>query len=210
MSEQQKKVAVIAAAVVGGFILLVCGAVWLGLGEYAAMGIYAGLAVGGLTMIGLWAEQFLPEEIGPPVRQFCFQGGSFAVLAICVLSRMYPSSFTPDFMAPTITAGALDERVDDLVGHKRRVEGYVGYVTVDHDDPWDGYVVLSLQLTDDDGDTYVFYRQDRDAALPTAGSRVALVGEIDPNYSINGNYLVGDGLEVLEPATLIATADDGH
>jgi len=209
MSEQQKKAAVMVAVAIGGFITLLCGAVWLGLGEYAAMAIYAGLALGGLTLIGLGAEQFLPEEIGPQVRQFCLQGGAFSVLAICVLSRMYPSSFTPDFMAPTITASELGDRADDLVGHKRRVEGHVGYVTVDSADPWDDYVVLSLQLTDDGGDTYVYCRHPRDAALPTTGSRVALIGEVDPHFNINGNYLVGNGLEVLEPATLIATAE-GH
>lgn len=190
----------------GGAIVLVCGAVGMGFGEYAAMAIYAGMALGGLILAGLWAERRLAEPIGQAVRQFCLQAGAFAILVICVLSRFYPSSFTPDFMAPSITVSDLSDRAGELSGHKRRVEGRVGRVEIDREEPGGSFIVLRVQLTDLDGDIVVYCRHPRDAALPAPGSLVTLVGEIESDVHASGHALMADQLDVLQPPTYVVSA----
>ena len=188
-------------------LALVSWAISLGWGEYAALIIYAGLVLAALTATGLWAERKFAEPIGPRLRDFCFQLGAFGILAVCVLSRFYPSSFTPDFMAPSIAVSELDARAGDLDGHKRRVEGRVSSVMIDRDAPADTSIVLRLQLTDLDGETMVLCPYPRDAILPASGSLVSVVGEVDADSHDRGPALVADRLKVLQPPTYVASAD---
>ncbi len=206
MSNLTRKTTLVVALGIGGGLALVWGAVAMGLGEYAAMLIYAGLALGGLTLAGLWAERRFAEPMGTRIRRGCLQAGSFAILVILVLSQYYPSRFTPDFMAPAISVSELGERAGELNGHKRRVEGRVGRVTIDNDDPGGDSIIIRVQLSDFDGETVVYCRHPRGAAAPAPGSLVTLVGEIHADGFVNGHALVADQLEVLQPPTYIASA----
>ena len=207
VSTHEKKIAFIAGAVVAG-VLLFLGVIRVGLGEYLAMVIYAGIAVVTLTLVGRLGKKYLPEGIGTQFNHYCLHGNGLAVLAIVVMSRMYPSSFTPDFMAPKVSVSKLEAKLEKWSGHKRRIQGTIRDIRHADTSPSDDYILLEIWVEDESGKMFTFFRMPRGNMLPTTGSEIIATGQVEPDFSTQETYFVIDDMKILKAGSMLAIVDD--
>ena len=207
MSTYEKRFAIIAGAIVVG-VLLFLGVIRIGLGEYLAMVIFAGIAVVTLTLIGRLGKEYLPVEIGSRFHHYCLHGNVLAMLAIVVMSRMYPSRFTPDFMAPRVSIIKLEEKLEKWSGHKRRIQGTIRDIRHADSSPSDDYILLEIWVEDESGKMFTFFRMPRGNMLPTTGSEIIAIGQVETDFSIQKTYFVIDDMKILKAGSMLAIVDD--
>ncbi len=207
MSTSEKRIAIVAGAVVAGELLLL-GVIRIGLGEYLAMVIFAGIAVGTLTLMGRLGKKYLPEGIGTQFNHYCLHGNGLAVLAIVVMSRMYPSHFTPDFMAPKVSVSNLEAKLEKWSGHKRRIQGTIRDIRHADSSPSDDYILLEIWVEDKTGKMLTFYRMPRGNMLPTTGSEIVAVGQVEPDINHQETHFVIEDMKILKAGSMFATVDD--
>ena len=207
MSTHEKRIAIIAGAVVAG-VLLLLGVIRIGLGEYLAMVIFAGIAVGTLTTISRLGKKYLPVEIGSQFHHYCLPGNALAILAIIVMSRMYPSRFTPDFMAPKVSVSRLEAKLERWSGHKRRIQGKIRDVRHADSSPSDDYILLEIWVEDESGKMLTFFRMPRGNTLPTTGSEFVAIGQVESDINLQKTYFVIDDMKILKERSMFASVDD--
>lgn len=189
-------------------VLLFLGIVRIGLGEYLAMVMFSGIAVGTLILIGRLGKQYLPTEIGPRFHHYCRHGNVLAILAIVVMSRMYPSRFTPDFMAPTVSVSKLEAKLKKWSGHKRRIQGTIRDIKHADSSPSDDYILLEIWVEDESGRMFTYFRMPRGNMLPTTGSEIVALGQVEMDTNIQETYFVIDDMKILKAGSMIAIVED--
>ncbi len=207
VSTSEKRIAIIAGAVAAG-VLLFLGVIRIGLGEYLAMVIFAGIAVGTLTLMGRLGKKYLPEGIGTQFYHYCLHGHGLPVLAIVVMSRMYPSRFTPDFMAPKVSVSKLEAKLEKWSGHKRRIQGTIREIKHADSSPSDDYILLEIWVEDESGKMFTFFRMPRGNMLPTTGSEIVAIGQVEPDFRYQETYFVIDDMKILKGGSMLAIVDD--
>lgn len=207
MSILEKRIAIIAGASVLG-VLLFLGIIRIGLGEYLAMAVFAGIAVGTLTLLGWLGKQHLPAEIASQFHHYCLYGNVLAILAIIVMSRMYPSKFTPDFMAPRISISTLESKLDRLSGHKRRIQGTIREIKHAAYSSSEDHILLELWVEDESGKMFTYFRMPRGSMLPTTGSEIIAIGQIEPDLNNPGSYFVIEDVKILKAKSMYAIVED--
>ena len=207
VSTHEKRIAIIAGAVAVG-VLLFLGIIRIGLGEYLAMVIFAGIAVGTLTLMSRLGKRYLPEDIGSRFHHYCLPGNGLAILAIVVMSRMYPSRFTPDFMAPWVSVSKLEAKLKKWSGHKRRIQGTIRDIRHADSSPSDDYILLEIWVEDESGKMFTFYRMPRGNMLPTTGSEIVAVGQVEPDINMQETHFVIDDMKILKTGSMFASVDD--
>lgn len=207
MSTHEKRIAIIAGAVVAG-VLLFLGVIRIGLGEYLAMVIFAGIAVGTLTLIGRLGKLYLPVEIGSRFHHYCRHGNVLAILAIVVMSRMYPSRFTPDFMAPTVSVSTLEVKLEKWRGHKRRIQGTIMDIRHADSSPSDDYILLEIWVEDESGKMFTYFRMPRGNMLPTTGSEIVAIGQVELDINLQESFFVIDDMKILKAGSMFVIVDD--
>lgn len=207
MSTREKRIGIIAGAVVAG-VLLFLGVIRIGLGEYLAMVMFAGIAVGTLLLIGRLGKRYLPVEIGCQFHHYCRHGIVLAILAIVVMSRMYPSKFTPDFMAPKVSISTLESKLDRLNGHKRRIQGTIREIRHAASSLSEDHILLELWVEDESGKMFTYFRMPRGSMLPTTGSEIIAIGQIEPDLNILGSYFVIENVKILKARSMYAIVED--
>ncbi|MCH7572339.1 MAG: hypothetical protein IH891_05435 [Planctomycetes bacterium] len=207
MSTHEKRFAAIAGAVVVG-VLLFLGVIRIGLGEYLAMVIFAGIAVVTLTLIGRLGKEYLPVEIGSRFHHYCLHGNVLAILAIVVMSRMYPSRFTPDFMAPKVSVSQLESKLEKWSGHKRRIQGTIMDIRHADSSPSDDYILLEVWVEDASGKMFTFFRMPRGNMLPATGSEIVAIGQVELDINLQESFFVIDDMKILKAGSMFVIVDD--
>ncbi len=207
VSTHEKRIAIIAGTVVV-VVLLFLGVIRIGLGEYLALVIFAGIAVGTLTLMSRLGKKYLPSEISSQFHHYCLIGNGLAVLAIVVMSRMYPSRFTPDFMAPKVSVSRLEAKLEKWSGHKRRIQGTIRDIRHADSSPSDDYILIKIWVEDESGKMLTFFRMPRGNMLPTTGSEIVAVGKIESDINHQETHFVIDDMKILKAGSMFANVDD--
>lgn len=205
-----KKMLIRIGVFMAAFVLLCLIFTWLGFGRTVFVALLSGLLVAVLTVISIVAQRVLGPYESEHVKKFCYGTAPMGIVMLGVMSRMYPASFTPDVLAPSVSIAKLDENFDRYAGHKIRIEGKVSYVE-GAGWGWDDEDIevsnVDISIVDGESLVSVFCQFYEGEELPTVGSTVRLTGIVTLNVISGGQYLDAHRVRIIARADALASAD---
>ena len=102
----------------------------------------------------------------------------------------------------------LEAKLEKWRGHKRRIQGTIKDIRHVDSSPSDDYILLEIWVEDDTGKMLTYFRMPRGNLLPTTGSEIVAIGQVEPDFRIRETYFVIEDVKILKAGRMFAIVED--